>query len=92
MSKKLAMLQVALAMLNFGKGGSMKCRHSFKALPYRAKLCRAKVTNFLKGDKTFARRKISPIRIFYTRVSSVLNGPIIGTFERGIVKMTCLSM
>ena len=31
-----------------------------KTLPYRAKLCRAKVTNFLKSDENFARRIISP--------------------------------
>ena len=29
-------------------------------IPYRATLCRAKVTNFLKGDENFARRIISP--------------------------------
>ena len=29
-------------------------------IPYRAKLCRAKVTNFLKGDENVARRIISP--------------------------------
>ena len=31
-----------------------------KGLPYRAKLCRAKVTHFLKSDENFARRIISP--------------------------------
>ena len=29
-------------------------------IPYRAKLCRAKVTNFSPGDENFARRIISP--------------------------------
>ena len=29
-------------------------------IPYRAKLCRAKVTNFLTGDENFARRIVSP--------------------------------
>ena len=32
-------------------------------VPYRAKLCRAKVTNFLKGDENFARRIISPDKL-----------------------------
>ena len=30
------------------------------AVTYRAKLCRVKVTNFLKGDENFAQRIISP--------------------------------
>ena len=29
-------------------------------VPYRAKLCRAKVTNFFKSDENFARQIISP--------------------------------
>ena len=29
-------------------------------IPYRAKLCRAKVTNFLRSDENFARRIVSP--------------------------------
>ena len=31
-------------------------------IPYRAKLCRAEVTNFLKSYESFARRKFRPIR------------------------------
>ena len=33
---------------------------TFTDIPYRAKLCRAKVTSFLRGDENFARRIISP--------------------------------
>ena len=71
-------------------------------IPYRAKVCRAKVTNFLKSDENFARRIVSPDekfrptknfthQDFCAQVSSVLNGHYC-IFERGIVKMTCLSI
>ena len=32
-------------------------------LPYREKLCRAKVTNFSFGDENFARRIVSPDKV-----------------------------
>ena len=32
---------------------------SKNCIPYRAKLCRAKVTNFLKGDENFARQSFA---------------------------------
>ena len=36
-------------------------------IPYRAKVCRAKVTNFLKSDENFARRIVSPDENFARR-------------------------
>ena len=35
-----------------------------KSVPYRAKLCRAKVTKFFQSDENFARRIVSPDKNF----------------------------
>ena len=36
---------------------------SMTEIPYRAKFCRAKVTNFLLSDENFARRIVSPEKV-----------------------------
>ena len=36
------------------------CMHCTSGIPYQAKDCRAKVTNFWLGDENFARRIVSP--------------------------------
>ena len=45
-------------------------------IPYRAKLCRAKVTNFSKSDENFARRIVSPDKVSPDKVIATKFLPI----------------
>ena len=54
--------------VEFREGLFPKATVEKNGLPYRAKLCRAKVTIFSPGDENFARRIISPNENFARRI------------------------
>ena len=64
---------------------------NLRLIPYRAKLCRAKVTNFFNSDEHISPdEKFRPSGFFTEKLALFLMVLIISTVERGTVKMPYL--